>query len=406
MKPVNVFVLSSLLSRAGNACADYAFIWLGLSLLSASTSGVSTKFLSVIYVGQAIGAIFVAPFLANKFDFCNKRKFSVAIDVAYSLILLTCIVLYQNNALTPIPTLFAVILMGAFSLVHSSSVTMYALSELGKELKSSKLGEKFALLISISYLVGAVVSGIIFKTIGFTGCLWLAIISFIPVTMTYWIYFKDDRSSTEPQRIGSFHYLKIMKSGFKSLTADKHLFYFTAMLALLNIAASVMPTITSLGIDMSFPNRPDVFSLIIGAGIGSGILLLPIVRDIVMKMYLNRVIPYFYVVLTLILVMCFFVSPAWVFALMFAFNCVASVGVNVASGALRTARIPKEQIGKANTAITLLLFLGQMLGGALLVPLAGRLFTKSLYIIAVIFIIASLGSFILIPKKQTLEELT
>ncbi|MCB0394456.1 MAG: MFS transporter, partial [Bdellovibrionales bacterium] len=400
MTKINIFLLTSILSRIGNACADYAFVWIGLEALGIHDSAGKV---SLVYIGQACGVIFLTPIISTFFDRFERKAVSVAIDVIYGVVLAASIAIYKLGELDNTLIFAITAIVASLGMAHHSSVTIYAFKVLGEGVKKSKIGEKFALTLSLSYFVGVAVSGTLFEYVGFSYCLLFGILSFFPVMLVYLLVLPKVPSTVQK----SFKQLLNFAETAKNLFQDKPLFRYTALIAFLNIVASIFPTILGANLAIHFPGRTDIYAYSISIGIFIGIAMTPVLSKFATHLNLKSVLPVFYFPLVALLLLWIAFPNPYLGIFAFGINCGSSAGINIVSGALRVSRIANERMGRSNTFIAILLFFGQLIGGVFVLPTLGNETFNSfaVWTMIVVFTLTGVMSLLILPKNST-EELS
>ena len=84
----NWFLGLLIVSLVGNACADFAVLWHCVGKIAGGESGATaSRFVTAFYVGQAAGAIGLAPVLSAWVDRRGRRLSSIALDATYACVL-------------------------------------------------------------------------------------------------------------------------------------------------------------------------------------------------------------------------------------------------------------------------------------------------------------------------------
>jgi len=85
---------------------------------------------------------------------------------------------------------------------------------------------------------------------------------------------------------------------------------------------------------------------------------------------------------------------------MFLLSCVGSAARNVSTGSLRVARVPKALIGRVNTVYSSLLYVGQTIGGFVVIKAVQNDFEMAIWSILACFVAASFVSYTLLPQER------
>jgi len=352
-----------IISLIGNACADYALIWYGISKISTSKSDHS---ISIFYLGQSIGVILLAPFLSVLFDRRRRLQGSISLDVAYAGLLLLMILLYRLDVMLPMFIFMFSMATAAIAIVHKSSVGYAAVQRMSSISGVTSIVGNFVSAYNFSILCGSAISGIVYRHIGFSGCMLLGAITFIPMPFIYWRLFAHDPEPEPSFRVSTW---LEFKAGMRQLKRDTVLLATAFIQLLVNAASSILPAVIGISFEKFMPGRTDLSAMGIAIGIAFGILLTKPLGYWGTSFPL-RWITFFSVAPSLSALMIVFIYPKPImFCIVYALHCMGSALRGVTSGSLRVSRIPESMIGRVNTIYGIILHLGQIIGGLLIVPL-------------------------------------
>jgi hypothetical protein len=386
---INLFFGTLVISLMGNVCADYALMWHGLTLMINKSSKIASLSLSNFYIGQAFGVILISPLLAVVFDRFSKLFSSIALDLIYAFILLFMVLLYKSH-------LFSM-MTAALSILHKSSVGFAAVQRMGQISGLTKLTVKYISALNIPFLIGSVISGIIYKNFGFTSCILIGIITFIPMPYVYYRIFGHDK---KVDQVKKSNFIGDLKEGMKALYSDKLISITAISVSIINISSSVLPAIVGYVFLKAYPDRTDYASMAISISIFGGILFTKHMGKISRDLPMNSIVPFSILPEAIILVVSLIYPNPFLMALMFLFSCIGSNMRNVSSGTLRVTRIPKHLIGRVNTIYSSLLYIGQSIGGFFLVKTVQQDLNMAMISILVCLLVGSIFSLFVLPKEK------
>ena len=383
-----LYLFFLLLSLIGNAAADFAFLWLGASLIDSNSLGI--ELITSFYIGQSIGYIFLAPYLSSITQKLPSRTTAFLIDSIYIILYFLLIVLYKFNSLNFVSMFSITILMAGLSSVHRNGITFSLLNQLSQRIEIKTLIEKFTYVFNITLLFGSALSGVLFYNFGFTGCILMAIISFIPMFAIYMHVFKANKNinttNNEKTKLKAPKFLE----GIKVLISHKNLLYSSIATAFAYIPGAIYPGLIAF-YAKSYGVTDDISSYAISLGILVGTLFIYFLSRIINKFQYNKILSMAFIptILTLILTL-IFNNNFYIFALSFTMNCIGFSTVNFVTVMLRVKSVKKEKISLVNTAYYGVMCLGQMVGTFTLFPIINSHPKESIIIIIVSYSIASI----------------
>lgn len=398
MNKLNVFLFFLVISLAGNAAADFAMIWYGIEALNGKF-GDSQAVLQLFYVGQAIGILVLGPFIAAHFDNLPKRYGAFFLDMAYAALLLLALILVRNGNFGGLVVFLLASITAAVALVHKGSVAFYAVQALSPEGSGSAGMSKLIIALNSSFLFGSALSGFIYKKFGVEGCFLLGMVSFVPVSISYFYFF--DNKPVE-KKFSESLFSKLSK-GYRVVLTTLELRTFMFFLSALNLIAAIMPAWVGISLYKILPGRADIFSIFISMGVGVGILITPWTSKLARENRLNwtfslALLPFF-----LSVVLHFVFQNVYTVALVFIVNCIATSYLSVVAGILRIKLISKTEIGRVNTVYSSGLYIGQLIGSLILLPLVEKNTTGVSVLMLLIIFSIGLFSFFQVPNNFVKE---
>lgn len=401
----DAFFILLVISLIGNACADYALMWHGLSLISKNGNATNTNFsLSVFYIGQSIGVIGIAPIFSVLFDRLPKILSSVLLDISYAVALALMTLLFHLNCLSTEMIFLFSMLTASLAIIHKSSVGFGAIQTLSKTSGLDDLMPKFIAALNIPFLVGSVLSGIIFQYFGFEGCVIIGILSFLPMPFIYMRVFRDDTSSAPKKSVEKKSFIDEFIQGVSVLIKDNVLYGSALSVGLLNIGSAVLPGVVGFVFLKNFAGRTDIASIAISVSILTGVLLTKWAGRISKTWSTRMIIPISVVIPSTLLLLNLIIENVYLVAFAFMASCVGSAFRSISTGSLRAARVPKELIGRVNTVYSSILYLGQSLGGFFVVYLLNINLSYAILSIVGSFIFSALVSILILPKTKLSTE--
>lgn len=393
-KKFNVFLCLLVVSLVGNACADYAIIWYGIAMTEKNAVSFGQDILSLFYVGQAVGVVLLAPTLATYIDRYSRRNSSILLDAGYAIILLAMLFVEQLGYFNP-PIVFVFsAITAALAAIHRSSVANSVLKQLSVDLGLNNVVSKYMASHNITYLLGALISGFSYRVIGFHGCLLIGILTFLPMPFIYATLFNEKGNFSKHYSRNIF---EDILAGIKYLKKDPILFYVGISIALLNIASAVFPAVVGLSFQQKYPGRMDYTSIALAIGILSATVLLKRMGEISKTFPLRQVIPISLLPALGALFLCLIFQQPLMYAVAFVSSCIGSGLRNVVGGSLRIKRIPQNMMARVSVANNAILYLGQIVGGFIVIPAInhslymGTLILIAAFVVAAAFSLATLS---------------
>jgi MFS family permease len=404
MKPTerhfNWFLGLLIVSLVGNACADFAVLWHCVAMIGSGTDSVgASRFVTAFYSGQAIGAILLAPFLSAWIDRHARRISSVVLDVTYALVLGLMLAANVFGVLSPVLLFPFGAVTASLGALHRGAIGYGAVKVLSEHLNLTKLVAKFNAAIFTTNLLGSLISGLLYRQLGLNGCLVLAIATFLPMPFIYFKLFPKEalHSSMAPERRQIF---SEVKAGLSFIIGDRRLWVNSLVVAIWNVASNIFPGIVGIAFQKSYPGRTDLASIAVSIAILAGVFSFRPIEKIAKGFSLNRIMFYALSPAILALTICAVSSSPFAMALAFMLHCMGAALVNIASGSLRVASVPKSLIGRVNTAHSALVSLGQVFGSVVLIPVLSTSVASGAAMILVAYAISAGLAFILFPSVQ------
>lgn len=397
------FFIAMILSLVGNACADYALLWYAITKFGIGKTINLDNSVSFFYVGQAIGVVFLSPLLAVLFDKHSKRNSSIILDISYGVLLGAAILLYQNNLLNEITIFILAIITTGLTALHRSSVAFAAIKMISTE--SNNYIAHYVSIVALSTMFGAATSGVLYQYLEFNGCMLFAMITFIPAIISYLKVFKGENyhGQNVEKKIPLF---RQFVEGFHFLVKDRVLFVSCITIAIFNITGSLIPVILGFNLKLTFGDQNPYFGPIIALGLGGGLVFNKYFAKVCGEVKLRVVSPITLIPIVIFFVVLYFSHSYIVAVILYFVACIGSAFRNISTGLLRVKRISSDRIGRVNTIYTAFLFVGQALGGLILVPMFQKydLYTPLIISIGVTVLSISL-SLLFLPKGKLKEYL-
>lgn len=398
-KSINSFFLIMVISLVGNFCADYALLWYAISFFKNQESSYFSNPVSLFYVGQALGAILLAPIISVLYDRFNRKFASIGLDIFYAGFLVLAFSLYKMQLLHGMALFSLAMVLSALALVHRSSVALAAIKE--HPSSTNEDVAKFVAAITFAHMVGAGISGAVYSFVGFTGCMAIGIATFIPAITSYFLVFKNSKA---PKSSGNF--FSEMGRAAHFLRGNKVILKIALSLGIFNIVGALIPAFLGVSMNETFGVENPWFGVAIAVGLGVGIFCTKKFANFSQGQRVNRVILYS-LIPTLGLMFVSSKFDHWlVFLALYIFACMGSAYRNVSTGILRVKLIPKDLIGRINTIYTSILFSGQVIGSFLIIPRLKQDISQGALLACVAIAAAMIFSFIFLPNKlvQEVEE--
>jgi hypothetical protein len=396
-RDIDLFFAVIIISLVGNAVADFALLWYGLSRLVPAAEGVKDHTVSFLYVGKALGAILLAPLFSIPFDRFPRLISSIALDVAYGALLLTAILLYKTGLLTA-PAIFIIaMLISGLALVHTSSVGYAAIQRMSDATGVTGLVSRYVVAtIQLPALVGTVASGFAYHHIGLVGCLSIGILTFLPTPFIYYRVFRDDPAPSASET----HIVRDIFAGAKALRADEVLFGSAVTIGILNIGEAVLPSVVGVAFLRAFPGRTDYAAIAIAVAILGGILAIKPAGQAAKAWPIQALVPLSLIPSVLALALCLLVPSPFFVALLMLCACLGSAVRNVSTGSLRVTRVPRSLLSRVNTVYGSILYLGQTIGGVVIVGAVQHDVQTALGLMLCCLLVASGLSIVLLPSTR------
>ncbi len=391
-----LYLVFLLVSLVGNAAADFAILWLGTSLIKDTDLGLNI--ISSFYLGQAIGYIFIAPYLSSYFSQFAKRYASIVIDSLYIFIYLIVLFLFYAGQLNFLAMLILSTLLAALSSVHKNSITFSLLHKISEKIEIEKVIKSFSYVFSGTLLLGSVISGLLFQLIGFTGCILVALATFFPMLIIYQVVFPKESLVQKTSKIKYTYFCK----GFKVLKDHKNLLHSSFGTAIAYIPGAIYPGVIAVyGKEQGLSEK--MISIIISLGLFVGLIFIPfIVRLFYKRAYrFSLAVAFIPTIISLLIVLMY--KNTWLLGLSFAFNCIGFNILNLISIMVRIKSVNEDEVGTLNTAYFAIMCLGQILGTIILLPLISNYPETALFIMAICYFLSGLYMFFMCTKVATFD---
>jgi hypothetical protein len=395
-KTFNIYLFFLLISLIGNAAADFAIVWLGSSLSQGNTG---IEIISGFYIGQCLGYVFLAPYMSSALNSLSKRVFSIVIDLSYIATYLIVLLLYINGSLDFVKMLFISVIMAALSSVHRNGVTFSLLNQLSSEIDIKKIVKNYTYVFNLTLLSGAALSGVIFNSFGFEGCVILAIMTFLPMLAIYIKVFNNESKTNEDKKVsgkGLFH-------GFNVLNKNKNLLHSAIGTSFGFLVGAVFPALIAIyGRQKGMTEAYS--SMVISIGILLGTITIPFISKYGVKFKYNNILAIAFIPTTLALFPSLWSESPIYFNLAFAMNCIGFSVLNVTTIMIRIKDVDDSEIQVLNTAYYAVMSIGQMVGTLILVPLIKTSYEEALLVMLISYLVA-VAIFKFKLSRKTVEEL-
>lgn len=395
-KALHVYLGVLLISLIGNSCADFAILWLAADLInSASFSGMDI--MVAFYCGQAVGFIFLAPILSSKVDSINKFKASVIIDGSQIFLYLTLLLLFKFDLLNFWVIILYSIAMASLSSLHRNAITFSVLGKISEHIKIDVITKKFFYVFNFTLLFGVVASSICFEYLGFEGCLYFAVLTFLPMFFIYYNLFDRNRIPKGPKIRFQFF------GAYKKLISNLPVLHSAIAVSIAYVPGAIYPGIVTLFL----VENPDLRKFIpefLSFGIIIGTIFIPIANKI--SQYLSyswAMLIGFSPAVVSVLIYLYTSNPVFI-GISFALNCIGFSFSNVFTLQLRLKTIGKDEVGAINTSYYGVMCVGQIIGSLIVLPQIKINPSIAANIIVISFIIAS-GYFLLTTPKRIVNEI-
>lgn len=389
------FLVAMLGSLIGNACADFALIWHGL--FSGAGEGRWFGNLSAFYVGQAVGFVLLAPFVSAIFERTPKRLACIGLELIYSVILCLVWVLFRRDWLNAPAIFFAAIALSALSAVYRAGVIFSVLKVVSEKLHMPSVVSNYFIIFNLTVIFGALLSGVIFRAIGFGGCLLLAVVTFLPMPILYFKLFGKDVSNHQTLRPGI---LTEVAEGLKAFYANRVLFHCGLSIGILNVSATVFPVIVGAAFFSKYPGRSDIVGASVAIGMSAATCLIPVFQKYARTFYAHSFILISVLPLLGVLLICFATLNPVFYVLAFALACCGITLTNIITGQLRVGLVSKDLTSRVNTGYFSLLSIGQVIGALLVVPLLKDALPLATAITFVAYLAGGILALFLLPRVR------
>ena len=400
----NWFLILLIVSLVGNACADFSILWYCVAKVAASGApGGTSHFVTAFYSGQAVGAICFAPVLSAWVDRHGRRFSSVTLDATYAVVLTLMLVASALGVLSPALLFPFGAVTAARGALHRGAIGYGAVKVVSEHLNLTKLVAKFNAAIFMTNLIGSLVSGLLFKYLGLNGCLLVAIVTFIPMPFIYFKLFPKEQPisrATEPRPV-----FREVQAGLSFIAEDRKLWVNSLVVAIWNVASNIFPGIVAITFQKAFPGRTDYASIAISVAILAGVFSFAPMEKIAKGLSLNRIMFYALSPAMFALALCALSASPLAMAVAFMLHCMGAALVNITSGSLRVSRVPKNFIGRVNTAHSALVSVGQVFGSIVLVPILSASVASGAGLILGAYLASACLAFGLFPSIRLSEAI-
>lgn len=398
----HIYLFLLLFSLVGNAAAEFAFLWLGASLLNDSGTGVNL--ISSFYIGQGIGYVFFAPYLSSRLSPFSNRARAVLVDSVYILIYCLILLLFKFELLNYVVLFFLSIATASLSSVHRNGVTFALLNKLSEEIDIDILIKKYSLVFNFILLSGAAVSGFLFGHFGFVGCIYLAIISFVPMLVIYFFIFGQEGREKDLSEVPSKKKSIIgeISTGFRTLSSNKNLMFSAIGTSLAYIPGAIYPGLLAFyGASQEVAEKN--VALGVSAGILVGTIFIPIISKLGTRFQYNIMLSLAFIPALVSLIFAIYIDNFYFFCLTFALNCVGFSILNVLTVMVRVKSVNKAEISTLNTAYYATMCIGQIVGTLVLLPVIKANPSIAMSVMILSFGLASLVFYRNCEARSTME---
>jgi hypothetical protein len=188
-----------------------------------------------------------------------------------------------------------------------------------------------------------------------------------------------------------------IKAGIDFILQDRRLWVNSLVVAIWNVASNIFPGIVAISFQKEFPGRTDYASIAVSSAILVGIFSFGPMEKIAKSLSLNRIMLYALSPAIVALAVCAASGSAIVMAFAFLLHCSGAALVNIASGSLRISTVPKNFIGRVNTAHSALVACGQVFGSLVLIPILSSSVASGAGMICFAYAISSTLAMMLFP---------
>jgi MFS family permease len=401
---LHVFLTFLIISLIGNACADFALIWYSVARMGADAAA-SSHLLTAFYVGQSIGVVILAPVFSAIVDRHSKRRSAIVLDSVYAAILMSLLLVYATVDISPAILLPFAVLTASLGSLHKNAIGYGALKSLSTELGTANVVSKFTASLYFTNALGATLSGFCYQWLGLSGCLWLAILTFIPMPFIYMKLFPE--GADQPVAAARRDLFAEVIQGFRFLKDHRDLLVITLSLAAMNFVSNIYPAVVGIAFQHLYPGKTWQGAAAVSLAILIAIPCFGPLQKFAPKLRVKDTVWIALAGPIVLALFCVFVPHPAAFAVAFAGQCVAAALCNILSGSLRVKTVPASFTGRVNTAYAAILSTGQIAGGLVLIPLLERSLSLGALAIAACFVVASLISVLGLPSvtlKERLEE--
>ena len=405
---INKFFYLLIISIAGNYIAEWALMWYAINNLNIGTDISSNNALSFFFVGQAVGAIFIAPVLSVLFDKLPKRSGAILLDLSLIGIFLVSLGLYMMKLLTPEILFLVTVIATSIGIVYRSGVTTFIPRLVENEEMRKKLAVNATLFDRLGHAIGGGLSGAVFYLGGFESCLILGILTFIPLLFLYSRIFEKEEPFNYAELISVKEIKSIFvgyKEGFQALLDDKILLVMGLSIGIYNVSGALIPAFLGISFKNEFGEKGAFFSIILGAGLVLAFLTRHLFSKISEDMKINNIVPLSSFPVIVAAVICSIYPHPVSFTILYLIACLSSNLRNVTTAKLRSSeRVKKEIHARLNTFYVVLIYLGQVIGGLFVIPVFGKNLSEGSLVAVGTFIISAIFAYVLLPKKKLKES--
>lgn len=397
----NWFLGLLIFSLIGNACADFAVLWHCVGKIAGGGAGSasSSHFVTAFYLGQAAGAICLAPVLSAWVDRHGRRRSSILLDAAYAAVLVLMLAANAAGVLSPALLFPFGAVTASLGALHRGAIGYGAVKVVAEHLNLTKLVAKFNAALFTTNLVGSLISGLLFRYLGLNGCLVIAIATFLPMPLIYLKLFTKEEAAAvaapKERRIFSE-----VKAGLTFIAEDRKLWVNSLVVAVWNVASNIFPGIVAIAFQKAYPSRTDYASIAVAVSILAGVLAFAPMEKVARSFSLKRIMLYALSPAIAALVLCAASASPFAMALAFMLHCIGASLVNITSGSLRVSSVPKDFIGRVNTAHSALVACGQVLGSLILIPVLSASVASGAGMILVAYTLSAGLAMVLFPSTS------
>ena len=282
--------------------------------------------------------------------------------------------------------------MASLSSLHRNAITFSVLRKISEYIQIDIITKKFFYVFNFTLLFGIIASSICFEYLGFDGCLYVAIFTFLSM---FFIYFKLFDKSGKPEISKN----KFQNFGaYKKLISNLPVLHSAIAVSIAYVPGAIYPGIVALFLAEN-PDLRENIPEFLSFGIIIGTVFIPIANKV------SQYLPYSWAMLLgfspavlSILVYLYTLSTIFI-GISFALNCIGFSFSNVFTLQLRLKTIGKNEVGAINTSYYGIMCVGQIIGSLIVLPQIKINTSITANIIILSFIVASVYFLYMTPKR-------